>query len=243
MAVRAVVGLSLGENRELFVIDRCEAGLGWEDGSLLVDLALVLGLGRITARALSTARRLLGSLSTASGLAQASLEELRRVGTLRDREAAILASALRLGREACSSPLRPGERFSNSRDLFQRYRGRFLSATREHFFSLQLNSKNQLLREVLVSIGSLSSSVVHPREVFAPAVRDSTAAVIFLHNHPSGDPTPSREDRECTHRLCHAGRILGIRVLDHVVIGFDDYFSFADSGLLSEVPSALCGTA
>ena len=206
-------------------------------GGLLTKVAVILGLGRSTASALTAARRLLGCLPTAAALAQASAEELRRGGRLTERQTALLSAALQVGREACSSPLRPGERFSNSRDLFQRYRGRFLSATREHFLSLQLNAKNQLLREVLISVGSLSSSVVHPREVFAPAVKDSTAALIFLHNHPSGDPAPSREDRECTQRLCHAGRILGIRVLDHVVLGFDDYFSFADAGLLIDPPA------
>jgi len=100
--------------------------------------------------------------------------------------------------------------------------------------SLHLNSKNQLIREVLVSVGSLSTSVVHPREVFSPAVRDSTAALIFLHNHPSGDPAPSREDLDCTQRLCRAGKILGIRVLDHIILGHDDYFSFADAGQLQD---------
>lgn len=104
----------------------------------------------------------------------------------------------------------------------------------EYFLSLHLNSKNQLIREVLVSIESLSTSVVHPREVFAAAVRDPAAAVIFMHNHPSGDPVPSREDRECTQRLVSAGRLLGIRVLDHIVLGYDDYFSFADAGVLSD---------
>lgn len=83
-------------------------------------------------------------------------------------------------------------------------------------------------------MGSLSTSVVHPREVFAPAVRDSSAAILFLHNHPSGDPAPSREDRDCTARLCQAGKILGIRCLDHIVLGHDDYYSFADAGLLAE---------
>ena len=74
---------------------------------------------------------------------------------------------------------------------------------------------------------------MHPREVFAPAVRDSTAALIFMHNHPSGDPAPSREDKDCTQRLSHAGQILGIRVLDHIVLGHNDYYSFADAGLLN----------
>jgi DNA repair protein RadC len=182
----------------------------------------------------AASKRLLHHFGSAQGLAQASLEEIRNAGKLSLRQAESLFDALQLGREACSVPLRAGERFSNSRELYTRYRARFFSAKKEHFLSLHLNSKNQLIREVLVSIGSLSTSVVHPREVFAPAVRDSTAALIFLHNHPSGDPAPSREDRECTQRLVRAGQILGIRVLDHIVLGHDDYYSFADAGMLSE---------
>ncbi len=196
-------------------------------------LSYVLARGRNSHASHAASQRLLQYFGSAQDLARATLEEIRRAGRLTGRQAESLYYALQLGRQACSIPLRPGERFSSSRELYQRYRARFFSASKEHFFSLHLNSKNQLIREVLVSIGSLSTSVVHPREVFAPAVRDSTAALIFIHNHPSGDPAPSREDRECTQRLLHAGQILGIRVLDHIVLGHDDYYSFADAGLLS----------
>ena len=196
-------------------------------------LSFVLARGRSSHAAHVASRRLLQYFGSAQDLARATLEEIRQAGKLSGRQAESLYYALQLGRQACSIPLRPGERFSNSKELYHRYRARFFSASKEHFFSLHLNSKNQLIREVLVSIGSLSTSVVHPREVFAPAVRDSTAALIFIHNHPSGDPAPSREDRECTQRLLHAGQILGIRVLDHIVLGHDDYYSFADAGLLN----------
>jgi DNA repair protein RadC len=199
---------------------------------ILELLSNILGRGGSTQASDAASRRLLAYFGNAQSLCQASIEELRKAGRLSSRQAAFLYFALLLGREVCSLPLRAGERFSSSRDLYCRYRARFFAATKEHFLSLHLNSKNQLIREVLVSIGSLSTSVVHPREVFAPAVRDSTAAIIFLHNHPSGDPAPSREDRDCTQRLVHAGQILGIRVLDHVVLGHEDYYSFADSGLL-----------
>lgn len=96
---------------------------------------------------------------------------------------------------------------------------------------LLLDGKNRITRKVQVSEGSLNQSIVHPREVFAPAVRESAAAVIFIHNHPSGDPAPSREDREITRRLKEAGEILGIKVLDHIIID-GAYFSFVESGLL-----------
>lgn len=196
-------------------------------------LSSVLGHGRWSPAAHAASTRLMHYFGSAQSLAQATLEEIRLAGKLSDRQAGNLYCALQLGRRVCSSPLRAGERFSNSNDLYRRYRARFFTANREYFLSLHLNSKNQLIREVLVSIGSLSTSVVHPREVFGPAVRDSAAAVIFIHNHPSGDPAPSREDRECTQRLIHAGQILGIRVLDHIVLGYDDYYSFADAGLLN----------
>jgi DNA repair protein RadC len=196
-------------------------------------LAEVIGRGEDSQSAQAASRRLLHYFGSAQSLVQATAEELRLAGKLSERQAASLYSALQLGRQVCSIPLRAGERFCNSRELYTRYRARFFSANKEHFLSLHLNSKNQLIREVLVSIGSLSTSVVHPREVFAPAVRDSTAALIFIHNHPSGDPAPSREDKDCTQRLLHAGQILGIRVLDHIVLGHDDYYSFADAGLLN----------
>lgn len=196
-------------------------------------LATVLAHGGGSQASMAASKRLLQHFGSAQNLAKASLEEIRSAGKLSSKQASSLYFSLELGRQVCSTPLRAGERFSNSRELYHRYRARFFSANKEHFFSLHLNSKNQLIREVLVSVGSLSTSVVHPREVFAPAVRDSTAALIFLHNHPSGDPSPSREDRDCTQRLIHAGQILGIRVLDHIVLGYDDYYSFADAGQLS----------
>jgi DNA repair protein RadC len=213
-------------------MNRLAAPIASNAGSEILEmLSRVVGRGSQSAHAAST--RLLSHFGSPQSLALASIEEIRQAGKLSFRQAASLYFALQLGREICSLPFRPGERFSNSRDLFCRYRARFFSVNKEHFFSFHLNSKNQLIREVLVSIGSLSTSVVHPREVFAPAVRDSTAAIIFMHNHPSGDSAPSREDKECTQRLVHAGQILGIRVLDHIVLGYDDYYSFADAGLLN----------
>jgi DNA repair protein RadC len=214
--------------------DSLESANSSEEAALCVLLASILSRGRGSSSAQAASRRLLRHYGSGVRLAAGSLEEIRRCGHLSLRQASLLRAALDLGRLVCSEPFRTGQRFSNSRDLFHRYRVQFFAVSKEYFISLQLNSKNQLIREVLVSIGSLNTSVVHPREVFSPAVRDSTSALILLHNHPSGDPAPSREDRECTQRLCRAGKILGIRVLDHIILGHDDYFSFADAGLLDE---------
>jgi DNA repair protein RadC len=211
-------------NDDLFV---CEAVQTLPSDQLALNLAAVIGQGKITAKAMRIAGKLSRTIRGAT-----CTTELEASG-LSERQAAAVLASINLGREICSMPLRKGERFANSRDIFQRYRARFYSAHKEYFVTLSLNSKNQLIREILVSVGSLSSSVVHPREAFAPLVRDSAAAAIFLHNHPSGDPSPSRDDRECTQRLFQAGKILGIRVLDHIVLGYEDYFSFADASLLT----------
>jgi DNA repair protein RadC len=125
-------------------------------------------------------------------------------------------------------------RFQNSRDLFESFREELSALDREHFFMITLDSKNRTIGYHTISIGSLSTSIVHSREVFKAALLQSAAAVIFLHNHPSGDPAPLREDRECTNRLTQAAKILGIRVLDHIVFGETEYFSFADSGILAD---------
>ena len=124
-------------------------------------------------------------------------------------------------------------KFQNSRELFDSFREELAVLDREHFCMITLDSKNRAIGYHRISIGSLSTSVVHPRECLKAALLDNSAAVIFLHNHPSGDPAPSREDRDCTNRLVEASKILGIRVLDHIVFGASDYFSFADAGLLT----------
>jgi len=190
-------------------------------------IAAVLGG---TPRAAAAAIRIAETLDDYE-LPRASQEQLRNIARISPRQAATLFNAIGLA-ALMATPMKRGQRFSNSRDIFTRYAPRYYTVDREHFVVLLLDSKNALIRENLISVGSLSTSVVHPREVFRPAVQDSAAAVLFLHNHPSGDPTPSHEDRECTQRLFRSGKILGIRVLDHVVIGHDDFFSFADAGLL-----------
>jgi len=122
------------------------------------------------------------------------------------------------------------QQFRSSRDIYEMFRERFLRADREEFVVLLLDVKNKLLGFHVVSIGSLTSSLVHPREVFKIAILGNAAALILLHNHPSGDPIPSNEDLQITTRLCQIGEVLGIRVLDHVVIGDGRYVSFVDDG-------------
>jgi DNA repair protein RadC len=101
---------------------------------------------------------------------------------------------------------------------------------REHFYALLLNTKNEVLAMELVSVGSLNASIVHPREVLKPAILASAASIVLVHNHPSGDPAPSREDVEFTRRFAQCGELMGIELLDHVVVGEDGFQSLKENG-------------
>ncbi|MDA2933707.1 DNA repair protein RadC [Acidobacteria bacterium AH-259-D05] len=124
-----------------------------------------------------------------------------------------------------------GVSFRSSADIYRLFKG-LASMPVETFLVLHLDGKNRLVGMTTCSIGSMTSSLVHPRDVFRPAIANLTAGLIFMHNHPSGDPAPSEEDIGITRRLCEVGKIVGIRCLDHIIIG-QGYFSFADQGLMS----------
>jgi DNA repair protein RadC len=146
------------------------------------------------------------------------------------RRAAVLRAALEIGRRAAASPLGSESPVRDAAAVYGHFRGRLPQLEREVFYVLLLDGKNRAQGEVLVSEGSLTTALVHPREVFAPAIREAAAAVILVHNHPSGDPTPSAEDRALTERLRQVGELVGIRVLDHVVIGRGRWASLAEEG-------------
>lgn len=137
-------------------------------------------------------------------------------------------AALELARRALSAPGPRPDPFRCAAEVFERYRYRLAPMPVEVFLAVLLDVKHRPLRDERVSVGVLDGSLIHPREVFAAAVRERAAAVILLHNHPSGDPAPSPEDREVTLRLRGAGRLLGIPVLDHVIIGDGVFFSFRE---------------
>jgi len=197
-------------------------------GSVLSDvelLALVLDAGSGTDEGLALA----GCLLRAAG-ALAGLDRLDRaaLGRLWPRRAALLRAALELGRRAAAEPLPPGAPVRDAAAVFGHFRGRLPQLEREVFYVLLLDGKNRVQGEVQVSEGSLTAALVHPREVFAPAIRAAAAALVLVHNHPSGDPTPSAEDCAITQRLRQVGELVGIRVLDHVVIGRGRWASMAE---------------
>jgi DNA repair protein RadC len=133
-------------------------------------------------------------------------------------------------REDVANYLPPSNRFTSPLQIFQMFS--FLNQeTKEYFLTLHLDGKNRIICMEEVSVGSMSQAIVHPREVFKAALLSSAAGIILIHNHPSGDPACSREDREITRRLKEAGDLLGIKVMDHIIVG-DTYLSFVEQGLL-----------
>jgi DNA repair protein RadC len=195
-------------------------------------LAILLRTGRRDSSAVQVAIELLARVGNIGGLARCGIEELCAIQGIGPAKAAQLKAAVELGRRSLAAPLSTGTRISASADLFKHFHPVLRDRKQELFKVVLLDAKNTVVKEATVSEGTLTLSLVHPREVFAYAVRESAAAVIFLHNHPSGDPTPSLEDRHLTDRLVDAGRLLGIPVLDHLIIGDGRYVSFADQGWL-----------
>ena len=143
-----------------------------------------------------------------------------------------------------SRPLPKTRTLRSSEAVAGYFQERLQNERKESFWVLTLNQKNQPIDCHRISEGSLSTTLVHPREAFIPALRDSAAAVIFLHNHPSGDPDPSMDDRDLTRRLSECGKLLGIRVLDHLVVGSDGHYSFEAHGeMRSEYGSRIADSA
>jgi len=197
-------------------------------------LALIIRTGDSSSKnsAVDLARSLLCRYGSLRQLSSASISELCQQPGIGPAKAAEIQALFQIARRFSDTRLQPGQPYLSSKDAFSHFHERLSEYRKELFFALLLDSKNRLIREVQISEGSLNASIVHPREVFAPVLRESASAVLFVHNHPSGDPAPSREDIEITERLKKVGDLMGVRVLDHVIVGNGEYVSLADQGLL-----------
>jgi len=196
-------------------------------------LAILIRGGTPEFSAVELARTLLTRFGGLRDLAACSPAQLKKIHGIGDAKAATIKAALEIARRFRTQepPAKEGS-FSTPDTVFERYRMILGAEKRETFLAMLLDAKNRLIREVTVSQGSLTQSVVHPREAFQPAIRDSAASVIFVHNHPSGDTQPSREDIEITRRLKQTGEVIGIHVLDHVIVSETGFTSLATEGLL-----------
>lgn len=203
----------------------------WSSLSAEELLALFLRPGNSPHKSLHAARRIMARSGTLNKFASSSYADLRTYGLSHNRTLSLLA-AFELGKRSRRKILPPNRSFRSSMEIYSYFRSRFQDLKKECFWCLLLDGKNRILRIVRISEGSLTRSLVHPREVFRPAIREAAAALIFVHNHPSGEPEPSQEDLQMTRRLIETGRVVGIRILDHVIIGSYRYFSFADEGMI-----------
>lgn len=196
-------------------------------------IAILLRSGTPTSTSLELAAQLLARFEGIRGLMAAGIEELQEVKGVGPAKAIEVRAALELGRRVAASPAAERPVIRTPDDAAAVVMENFRHLDREHFGVLVLNTKHQVLAHDRVSVGTLNSSSVHPREVFKNAVRRNAAALVLVHNHPSGDPTPSRQDIELTRRLVEAGQIMGIEILDHIIVGDNKYTSFKAEGLLS----------
>lgn len=209
--------------------------LGAEGLSEAELLAIILRTGDSTSRqsALDLGRALISRFGSLRGLVRASIAEVCAVQGIGPAKAATLKAAFHLAAKLGQETLKIGtDRYTDPAQVFEYYRYRYREQRKEFFLAMLLDGKNRIIRELQISEGSLNQSIVHPREVFMPAVRESAAAVILVHNHPTGDPAPSREDIAITHRLREAGDVMGIKVLDHIIIGDGQFTSFVSQGLM-----------
>jgi DNA repair protein RadC len=215
--------------------ERPRERLCWVGPEALADaelLALQIGSGTRGRDAVQVAREMLAQYGSLSGVAGRDMGELARTPGVGPAKAARLVAAFELSRRLRART--PGARvkLASPAQVYAAFGPLMEDLPREVFRVALLDAQNGLLRDLVVSEGTLSASLVHPREVFKPAILESAASVILLHNHPSGDPTPSREDLRLTRQLAECARLLDFRLHDHVIIGRGAYVSLAERGML-----------
>ena len=197
-------------------------------------LGILIGSGDRSTRknAVDLSRDLLNVFSNFRQMDQASVMELCKVKGIGIAKAAQIKAALEVGKRMSSQKTDKKEKMDTSR-CFVEYYAPFLQHLKKEIVKVVLlNPKLVMIKDLTISEGSLNASIVHPLEVMIPAIRESAASFALVHNHPSGDPSPSQQDMEITHRLSKTGQIVGIRMVDHIIIGDNKYFSFSDEGLL-----------
>ena len=195
-------------------------------------VAIVLGQGQPRASALDLANTVLTVSGGVAGLARALHDDLTRIHGIGGARAAQVLAAVELGRRTVAHAASDRAQMTSPKTVAEYLLPQYGNRRVEQFGVVLLDTKHRVLRTTVLSVGTLDASIVHPREVFREAVAGGAAAIVLFHNHPSGDPEPSREDTRLTERLIAAGALMGIDVIDHVILGDARYFSYREKGTL-----------
>jgi len=187
-------------------------------------LAIILKTGNKTENVIDMSNRLISKYGF-DKLSMCSLTELQEINGIGSAKASQILALFELNKRHSYSKTQ-GKPIKTAKDVFEHCSPKLSSTDREHFMILHLDTKNRVIKDEIVSVGALTGTIAHPREVFKSAIKESAHSVILVHNHPSGDPTPSDEDLKMTERLIESGEILGIEVLDHVIIGKEEWWSW-----------------
>lgn len=206
--------------------------VGIENLSIQELLALVIEKGRKDQNVLQIAQNLLSQFGNLKSIKEASLKELQTVAGVGPATACKIKAAFKLGEKSLISPKKIGIKVEKPQDIFKLLKPKIGNKKKEHFTLVCLDTRNRIQNIETISIGTLDSSLAHPREIFLPAIKTAASSVILVHNHPSGNPTPSKNDEKITNRLRKAGQILGIKIADHIIITETRFLSFVEQGLL-----------
>lgn len=196
-------------------------------------LAIILVNGYSGKTSVEIAKNLLAKFGNLRNLMKASYSEMKDTFGIGEAKYAQIKAALEIGVRLAQEKILPGRRIQKAQDIVDYYYAEMRDKKKELFHIVLLDIRYQIIRDVLVSMGSLSETIVHPREVMKEVVKESAAAVIFLHNHPSGNPQPSQQDITLTDRLCKSCQMMGVKVLDHIIIGEGQFYSFAQMGQIN----------
>lgn len=199
-------------------------------------IAIIIGTGinngHCRQSAVDLAKNIILRFENLKNLVDASFDELTLVNGIGISKATQIIAVFELGKRALSVQNGNNTRFRCSEEVANYYIPLMKDLKKEQFKVILLDIKNKIIKDILISQGSLTSSIVHPREVLKPAIQASAASVIFIHNHPSGDPEPSSDDIEVTNRLCRSCSIMGINLLDHIIVAENGYYSFRQKDLI-----------
>lgn len=224
--------------KEMPISERPREKMVSSDPSLVSNrelLAILIGNGTRKHTALQLADRLLHRDSRGiRHLSECTINDFMSIEGIGKAKACRLMAAVELGRRLATVNFREERRITSSEDVAAACMEKMRHLKKEHFNALLLNAKGMVIGESNISVGDLSGSIVHPREAFKSAVERSAHSVVFVHNHPSGDPTPSKEDINITKRLVQAGKVMGIAVHDHVIIGDGTHISLREEGVMDQ---------